>query len=110
MTATLPSIVPSATTTPPPTRTGRLRPRHGALGALLVATVCFVVLIAVPWIYLVPWRPKELPASSVEAAFIAAKLSLSAVLFAIGAALIAREASAPLWRSPSAGSVPDQRT
>ena len=38
MTATLPSIVPSATTTPPSTRAGRLRPRHGALGALLVAT------------------------------------------------------------------------
>ena len=38
MTATLPSIVPSATPNPPPARTGRLRPRHGALGVLLVAT------------------------------------------------------------------------
>jgi 4-amino-4-deoxy-L-arabinose transferase-like glycosyltransferase len=37
VTATLPSIVPSATT-PPTTRAGRLRPRHGALGALLAAT------------------------------------------------------------------------
>jgi len=38
VTATLPSIVPSATPNPPPARTGRLRPRHGALGVLLVAT------------------------------------------------------------------------
>ena len=38
MTATLPSIVPSATPNPPPALTGRLRPRHGALGVLLVAT------------------------------------------------------------------------
>ncbi len=37
MTATLPSTVPSATT-PPSARTGRLRPRHGTLGALLAAT------------------------------------------------------------------------
>ena len=65
-----------------------LRPR-----ALLMATLWFVVLIALPWMYLVPWRPKALPASSVEVAFIAAKLSLSAVLFAVGAMLIAHEAS-----------------
>jgi len=38
VTATLPSIVPPATPTPPPARTGRLRPRHDALGVLLVAT------------------------------------------------------------------------
>jgi hypothetical protein len=82
-----------------------LRPR-----ALLVATLWFVVLIAVPWIYLVPWRPKALPASAVEGAFIAAKLSFSAVLFAIGAALIAREASAPLWHAPSGVPIADQRT
>jgi hypothetical protein len=48
--------------------------------------------------YLVPWRPKGLPPSSVEFAFIVAKLSLSAILFAIGAALITYEAS----RVPSA--------
>jgi len=65
-----------------------LRPR-----ALLVGTLWFVVLIALPWIYLVPWRPKELPASSVEFAFIAVKLSLAAILFAIGAMLFAHEAS-----------------
>ena len=61
--------------------------------AVIVATLLFVVLIALPWIYLVPWRPKGLPASSVEFAFIVAKLSLSAILVAIGTALIAREAS-----------------
>ncbi len=83
-----------------------LRPR-----TLLVATCWFVALIALPWIYLVPWRPRQLPASSVEFAFIVAKLSLSAVLFAVGAALIAREASAPLWRPPFRRSrSPDQRT
>jgi hypothetical protein len=81
-----------------------LRPR-----TLLVATFWFVVLIALPWVYLVPWRPKQLPASSVELAFIVAKLSLSAILFAIGATLIAREASAPLWRPPLGGAATDQR-
>ncbi len=65
-----------------------LRPR-----ALLASTIWFVVLIALPWIYLVPWRPKALPATSVEFAFIVAKLSVSAILFAIGAALISTEAS-----------------
>ena len=65
-----------------------LRPR-----ALLVSTIGLVVLIALPWTYLVPWRPKQLPATSVELAFIVAKLSLSAILFAIGAALICYEAS-----------------
>ncbi|MEP6783171.1 MAG: hypothetical protein ABI983_05840 [Acidobacteriota bacterium] len=61
--------------------------------ALFLATMWFVVLIALPWMYLVPWRPKGLPPSSVEFAFIVAKLSLSAILFAIGAALITYEAS-----------------
>ena len=67
-----------------------LRPR-----TLLVSTFWFVVLIALPWIYLVPWRPKQLPATSVEFAFIVAKLSVSAILFAIGAALIAKTAAEP---------------
>jgi hypothetical protein len=61
--------------------------------ALAMSTVWFVVLMALPWIYLVPWRPKGLPASSVEFAFIVAKLSLTAILFAIGAALITYEAT-----------------
>lgn len=65
-----------------------VRPR-----TLVAATFWFVVLIALPWMYLVPWRPKQLPASSVEFAFIVVKLSIAAILFAIGAALIAYEAS-----------------
>lgn len=69
--------------------------------AIVVATLLFVALIALPWVYLVPWRPKGVPASSVEFAFIVAKLSLSAILVAIGAALIAREAS-PTQKEPAA--------
>ena len=68
--------------------TRALRPRTIALG-----TAWFVVLIALPWLYLVPWRPRGLPATSVEFAFIVAKLSVSAILFAAGTALIAYEAS-----------------
>jgi len=65
-----------------------LRPR-----AIVMATIWFVLLIALPWMYLVPWRPKQVPATSIEFAFIVAKLSVTAILVAIGAALIAREAS-----------------
>lgn len=65
-----------------------LRPR-----ALAMATFWLVLLIALPWMYLVPWRPRYLPPSSVEFTFIVAKLSLAAILFAIGSALIAYEAS-----------------
>jgi hypothetical protein len=61
--------------------------------AIVLATIWFVVLIALPWIYLVPWRPKGLPPTSVEFAFIAAKLSMMAILYAIGAALITYEAA-----------------
>jgi hypothetical protein len=66
-----------------------------ALGprALLGATLWFVALIALPWTYLVPWRPENLPPTSVEIAFIVAKLSISAILFAVAAALITYEAS-----------------
>ena len=65
-----------------------LRPR-----AVLAATLWFVALIALPWMFLVPWRPQNLPPSTIEFAFIVAKLSVSAVLFACGAALVASEAS-----------------
>lgn len=67
-----------------------VRPR-----TLVAATLWAIVLIALPWTYLVPWRPKQLPASSIEFAFIVAKLSIAAIVLAIGAALIAREASRP---------------
>jgi hypothetical protein len=63
--------------------------------ALAGATLWFAALIALPWTWLVPWRPDNLPASSVELAFIVAKLSLAAVLCAAGLALIVREAAVP---------------
>jgi hypothetical protein len=60
---------------------------------LSLATVWFAVLVAAPWLYLAPWRPRGLPANSLEIAFIAIKLSITAVLMAIGVALIVREAA-----------------
>jgi hypothetical protein len=65
-----------------------LRPRTVA-----AATLWSVALIALPWVYLLPWRPQNLPPTSVEFAFIVTKLSVSAVLFAVGAALVVYEAS-----------------
>ena len=69
-----------------------LRPR-----ALLLGSLYFVVLIALPWKYLVPWRPAGLPPTSAEFVFIAAKLSFAAMLFAVAVTLMIREAggSAP---------------
>lgn len=61
--------------------------------ALFLATLWFLVLVALPWKYLVPWRPAGLPPTSVELAFIAAKLSVAAILFALAVVLIIREAS-----------------
>ena len=72
-----------------------LRPR-----SLILSSLVFIVLIALPWKYVVPWRPAGLPPTSVEMAFIIVKLSLTAVLFAVGVALLIREAS---------GSVPPPR-
>jgi hypothetical protein len=70
-----------------------LRPR-----AIAGATRWFGALIALPWIYLLPWRPEGQPPTSIEFAFIVAKLSVSAILFAIGAALVTYEASrVPVW-------------
>jgi hypothetical protein len=64
-----------------------LRPR-----TLALATAWFVVLMVLPWAYLVPWRPQWLPPTSAEMAFIIAKLSIATVLIAVGAALIMYEA------------------
>ena len=58
-----------------------------------LATVAFGVLVAAPWIYLTPWRPAGLPATSVELAFIIAKLSVTALLMATGVALVIHQAS-----------------
>jgi hypothetical protein len=78
-----------------------LRPR-----AIAAATFWFGGLIALPWIYLVPWRPASLPPTSIEFAFIVAKLSLAGILFAIGAAMVTYEAS----RSPISPSDPGTAT
>lgn len=60
---------------------------------LAAATLLFAVLVAMPWIYLTPWRPATLPATTIELVFIIAKLSVTAVLMATGAALIIRQAT-----------------
>jgi len=60
----------------------------------LVRATCWgALLVAVPWVYLAPWRPRSLPASSIEPAFVAVKLIVVALVMATGAALVAREAS-----------------
>lgn len=64
-----------------------LRPR-----TLALATAWFVVLIVLPWVYLVPWRPEWVPPSGAEMAFIVTKLSVAAILIAVGAALMIYEA------------------
>jgi hypothetical protein len=60
---------------------------------LATATLLFAALVAAPWIYLTPWRPEDLPATSVELAFVIAKLSVTSLLMAIGVALIIRQTS-----------------
>lgn len=66
--------------------TSALRPRR-----LLIATLAFVVLIALPWMFIVPWRPESLPPTSLETLFIVAKLTLVAVSAAIGLALVMKQ-------------------
>jgi len=55
-----------------------------------LATVLVAALVAAPWMYLVPWRPEGLPDTSLQLAFIIGKLTLSAVLMAVGVALVIR--------------------
>ena len=61
---------------------------------LVTATLLFAALVAAPWIYLTPWRPEDLPPTSVELAFVIAKLAVTALLMAIGVALIVRQTTA----------------
>ena len=65
-----------------------LRPR-----ALALATVWFVILIVLPWRYLVPWRPDGVPPTGAELAFIVGKLAIAAILMAVGVALMIYEAT-----------------
>jgi hypothetical protein len=74
--------------------------------AIVLTTLWFGGLIALPWLYLVPWRPEGLPPTSVEFAFIIAKLSVSAILFGVGAALVTYEAS----RAPVSPTQPSPAT
>lgn len=60
---------------------------------LATATLLFAALVAAPWIYLAPWRPGALPATSVELAFVVGKLAVTALLMAVGVALIIRQAT-----------------
>lgn len=64
-----------------------LRPR-----TIAFATLWFVILVVLPWTYLVPWRPLWIPPTGAEMAFIVSKLSVSAILIATGAALMIYEA------------------
>ena len=68
---------------------------HGAkhrvsIRRIALASIWFVILIVVPWAYLVPWRPQGLPATSAETVFIAAKLTMAAILIAAGVGLVIR--------------------
>lgn len=67
--------------------------RRPTLKAFALATLWFAAFVAVPWAYLAPWRPRGIPATSVEMIFITAKLSLTFVLMAIGTSLMIREAA-----------------
>jgi energy-coupling factor transporter transmembrane protein EcfT len=61
--------------------------------SLVLSSLLFIVLIVLPWKYLVPWRPQGLPPTAVELVFIAAKLTLTAVLSAVAASLMIRVAA-----------------
>ena len=56
---------------------------------LIVLTALFVVFLVLPW-QAVYWRPRGLPATSIEAAFVALKLGLIAIVAHIGWALMLR--------------------
>jgi hypothetical protein len=60
---------------------------------LATATVLFAALVAAPWTYLTPWRPADLPPTSLELGFVIAKLAVTALLMAVGVALIIRQAT-----------------
>jgi hypothetical protein len=62
---------------------------------LTLATLWVAIFVAVPWMYLLPWRPGGLPPTFVEMAFVAAKLGLVAVSIAVGIALLVREGTPP---------------
>lgn len=58
---------------------------------LATATLLFAAFVAAPWLYLAPWRPGGLPATSLELTFVIGKLAVTALLMAVGVALIIRQ-------------------
>ena len=68
---------------------------------LLRVTLWGAVFVAVPWIYLVPWRPRGIPANSLEPALVAAKLLVAAIIMAAGVSMVIREAVGPPRQEPS---------
>ena len=72
---------------------------------LTMATLWVALFVALPWMYLVPWRPGALPPTWLELAFVAVKLGVVAISLAIGVALLVRESVAPALQT----SVPDNQ-
>ncbi|MGH9387911.1 MAG: hypothetical protein ACRD2N_26940 [Vicinamibacterales bacterium] len=58
---------------------------------LTLATLWVAIFVAAPWIYLLPWRPRGVPPTSMEVVFVTAKLGVVALLITIGASLVVRE-------------------
>src|SRR4029453_2250902 len=58
---------------------------------LALSTLWVAIFVALPWMYLLPWRPRVLPPTFVEVAFVVAKLGVVAILIAIGVALLVGE-------------------
>jgi hypothetical protein len=76
------------------------------LRTMIAATLWFVVLIVLPWTYLVPWRPDWVPPTGAELVFIIGKLSVAAFVMAAGVALMIYE----VIRSPILPTGPHQQT
>jgi hypothetical protein len=51
------------------------------------------VLVYVPWMYLLAWRPRALPTGSAEVAFFAGKMAVFALALAVASALLTRTAA-----------------
>lgn len=76
--------------------TAALRPRK-----LFIATAALVILVALPWMFIVPWRPESLPPTSLETIFIVTKLTLVAVAVAIGLAVVLKQVAPASPVSPA---------
>jgi hypothetical protein len=79
---------------------------HEALrpSGLLITTVALVVLVYVPWTYLLEWRPRGLTPGTIDLAFAGAKLGLVFVLSAVAVSLVARAAATEATAAAPPGS------